>query len=222
VTDLLRDPVSSRTRRLICWSAAACVVTVLGAVLTGKLVALVLTWNLFLAWVPYVLGRGIVRLARQTRHGTGVLVVPMGAWLLFFPNAPYIVTDLVHVARIPAPYLVPGAVLIAVFAAIAMALGLYSLYDMHRIVRRRLGVRWGWSFATTVVFLSAVGVWMGRVLRWNSWDALTNPMAVLRSTLDGLARSPMAMAGILALSVGMLVLYRWILGRPLARIPVRR
>ncbi len=213
MTDLLRDPVSIRTRRLLLWTAGLCAATFFGAVVTGRLVALVLVWNLFLAWVPYVMSRGIVRMARGTRHGTGLLVLPTALWLLFFPNAPYIVTDLVHVPRIPALLMVPGALMIAAFAALAMSLGLYSLYDMHRIVRRRLGARWGWSFVTTVVFLAAIGVWMGRVLRWNSWDALRHPTAVLRSTLEGLARSPNAAVFVLVMAAGMLLLYRGAINR---------
>ncbi len=137
MTELLRDPVSLRTRRLCLWSAAICGATIAGVMVTGRTVALVLIWNLFLAWIPYALSCGVVRLARHTRHGTGVLILPTLTWLLFFPNAPYIVTDLIHVNRLPTLWLVPGTALIASFAAVAMVVGLYSLRDMHRVVRRR-------------------------------------------------------------------------------------
>jgi uncharacterized membrane protein len=206
--DPLHAPASPRTRRLLHASLALSLVAAAITVTTGYPLAAWLVWNLFLAWVPYVFGRGIVRLARATPHGTGVLVAPTALWLLFFPNAPYIVTDLIHVANLPVAFMAPGALLIAGFAAVAMALGLFTLRDVHRIVERRLGTRWGWGFVVTVVFLGAIGVWTGRFLRWNSWDAFTRPWTVLRSTVDGIAGSPVAVAYVLALTALVMLLYR--------------
>lgn len=207
MNEMLQDPVSLRTRRMFRWSLVLCAITAFGCAVLARPYAFFLPWNLFLAWVPYVIGRGIVRLARRTPHGTGVLVFPTALWLLFFPNAPYILTDLVHVGRLPAWLMLPGAVLILAYAILAMMLGLYSLKDVHGVVRSRLGPSWGWAFAGTVLFLSAIGVWMGRVLRWNSWDVLHDPWGVVRTTLSDLATKPMAWAFVAAFTSILVVAY---------------
>jgi uncharacterized membrane protein len=205
--DVIGLPVSRRTWLLCVWSCGLLGVTLAGAVVTGNFSGLFLPWNLLLAWMPYILSRATVRLAERTRHGTGLLIGPMALWLLFLPNAPYIITDLVHVSRLSPLLLVPGTLLIIVHAAVAMLLGLFSIYDMHGVVRARLGARWGWAFAGTVILLASVGVWMGRFLRWNSWDVLRDPLGVVRTTLTGLLGSASALWFVFAMTAGMLTIY---------------
>jgi uncharacterized membrane protein len=208
-------PVSRRTRALAAASAALCVLAAAAVVVTGSRGPAVLVWNLFLAWIPYGLGRSIVRLARGSRHGTGLLVLPTALWLLFLPNAPYVVTDLVHVARFPPPLWLPAALFISAFALVALVLGLATLFDVHRVVRRRLGHRWGAAFAATVCLLCGLGVWMGRVLRWNSWDALHSPFRVVQATLERLVAGPGGPVFVLAFGALLHALYARTAGRSL-------
>jgi uncharacterized membrane protein len=170
-----------------------------------------LPWNLMLAWVPYGISRGIRVLERRTQPGAGVLVLPTCAWLLFFPNAPYIVTDLVHLADAPPGRFGIELAMIVLFAAIAMALAVRSLDTMHAIVRRRLGVPAGWTFATVVVLLTGLGVWMGRVLRWNTWDFARDPLGLVATTFRSLVSAETAASSaafILAFSAGLFSIYR--------------
>lgn len=146
-----------------------------------------LPWNLFLAWVPYVLGNAIRELADRTSHGTGILVLPIAVWLLFFPNAPYIVTDLIHLDWSPPGYLLVDAVLISAFAALGLALAIASLGTVHAVVRERLGQSVGWAFVASGAVLTGLGVWLGRALRWNSWDVFTNPLGLLGTVGRALA-----------------------------------
>jgi len=182
--------VSRRTRAFLAASAALCALAVVAVFVTRSGGPAVLVWNLFLAWVPYALGRWVVRLARGSEHGTGLLLLPTALWLLFLPNAPYVVTDLVHVARFEPPMWLPAALFIGAFGLVALALGLATLFDVHRVVRRRLGHGWGRAFALTVCLLCGLGVWMGRFLRWNSWDAIHSPLAVVGRTLERLVADP--------------------------------
>lgn len=205
-------PLSRRTRGLLALSVVICAMAGVAAVATRNWIAAALVWNLFLAWIPYGLGRWIRRLALCREHGTGLLIGPTLLWLLFFPNAPYIVTDLVHLHRLPSTLLVPGALLISATAALALGLGLLSLRDVHRVVARRLGTTWGWTFVGSVCALCGIGVWMGRVLRWNSWDAFTRPLDVLQSSLEGLLGNPLAAGFAAGFGLGLFLLYRWTLG----------
>ena len=104
-----------------------------------------------------------------------MLTPAIALWLLFLPNAPYIVTDFVHLAPgAQTPLYVDGVVLSA-FAWTGVLLGFVSLYLMHAVARDRLGPRGGWLAALVALGLTSVGVYIGRFLQWNSWDLLTRP-----------------------------------------------
>ena len=97
-------------------------------------------------------------------------------WLLFLPNAPYIVTDFIHLrARPPVPLWFDILLLIS-SAGTGLLLGYGSVMIVQRAVERRVGTRTGWLAATGALFLSAFGIYLGRFVRFNSWEALTDPM----------------------------------------------
>ena len=150
-----------------------------------------LIWNLFLAWIPF--GLSIVIYDRH-RAGAGPLsLLPLaGLWLLFLPNAPYIVTDFKHLAPSPAVPLWVDVVVIAAPAWTGMLLGFLSLYLVQAVVRSLVGARVAWVTAVAVLGLASFGIYLGRVLRWNSWDVLTDPRLV--SQLGGVAAEPRAVA----------------------------
>jgi uncharacterized membrane protein len=137
-----------------------------------------LIWNLILAWIPLLLA---LLVYDRYRRGRSVLVLApaLVLWLLFLPNAPYIVTDFVHLsAGSPAPLWLDGVELSA-FAWTGMLLGFVSLYLVHAVARHRLGAVPSWVGVLCVLALVSVGVYLGRVKRWNSWDLLTQPGARL-------------------------------------------
>ncbi len=139
---------------------------------TGKFTFTFLLWNLFLAWLPFLFAWVV-----YWRPKTAVFLAPL--WLLFLPNAPYIVTDLIHLrwhSGVPVWY---DALMIFTFALTGLLLGLVSLYLMQSLVARRLGEWISWLFVLFVLGLSAYGVYIGRFLRWNSWDVFTQPHTLL-------------------------------------------
>jgi uncharacterized membrane protein len=145
---------------------------------------LFLAWNLFLAWIPVIFS--YFALAFSYRRVLLYVLVPIFAflWLIFFPNAPYILTDLQHLALDTSTAPVWFDVLLLVwFSWTAMLLGLVSLYVMHNIVNRAFG-RWpGWIFVLGVSLLTSLGVYLGRFVRLNSWDILHDPSGVALSIL---------------------------------------
>lgn len=149
-----------------------------------------LVWNLFLAWIPFVLSYAAYFLS--WRRTTLYLVIPVTAfmWLLFFPNAPYILTDLQHLAiestRAPLWY---DVIMLVWFSWTGLLLGLISLYFMHEILQRTFGRGVGWAFVLLVSGLSSFGVYLGRFARLNSWDLLQNPGEIAVSIL-GLVIDP--------------------------------
>ena len=149
-----------------------------------------LIWNLFLAWIPFALAVAVYDGWRRKR-ARGTLVVLGALWLLFFPNAPYIVTDFVHLERTAdAPYWY-DAVTVSAFAWTGVLLGFASLFLVQTVVRQWRGVVAGWVFAAAALALGSLGIYLGRFLRLNSWDALEHP-SVLPRIVHAVARDPFA------------------------------
>jgi uncharacterized membrane protein len=158
-----------------------------------------LIWNLFLAWIPFALAVIVYDRWRRRRGGAALLM--LGAlWLLFFPNAPYITTDFVHLERGGAAPFWYDAVTIAAFAWVGLMLGFASLYLMQTVVRQWRGTLVGWIFAVAAIGLGSLGIYLGRFLRLNSWDALEHP-SVIPSLLHAVARDPFAYQEAIAVTV---------------------
>jgi uncharacterized membrane protein len=139
-----------------------------------------LLWNLCLAWLPMLAALIVYNLRKRDAAHAWALIVPCAfLWLLFFPNAPYILTDILHLqARVGVPLWYDLILLIA-FAWTGTFLGLVSLYLMHTLVRRAAGSAAGWVFTLGVLALTGFGVYLGRFPRWNSWDLFVSPVALL-------------------------------------------
>ena len=144
-----------------------------------------LIWNLFLAWIPFMIAYFTYTLTLNRRWV--YLVIPIAAflWLIFFPNAPYILTDFQHLAYTSGDLPVWYDVMMLIwFAFTGLLLGMVSLFLMQEIVRREFG-RWaGWTFVGVVTSLTSAGVYMGRFLRWNSWDILSHPRTLVSYTVE--------------------------------------
>ena len=167
-----------------------------------------LIWNLFLAWIPF--GLSIVIYDRHRAGARPVALLPVaGLWLLFLPNAPYILTDFKHLVPSPVVPLWVDIVVIAAPAWTGLLLGFLSLYLVQSVVRSLAGARVAWVAAVGVLGLASFGIYLGRVLRWNSWDVLADPRLVF--DLNGVLADPRAigMTVLLAgfLTTSYLVLY---------------
>lgn len=137
-----------------------------------------LMWNLFLAWIPLVIGLALL-VAHRARIAGALLVPGLVSWLLFLPNAPYLVTDYIHLqadSRVPLWF---DFLLLGSFSASGVMLGFASVYLVQVVVSERLGAAAGWMLSIAVFALSALGIYIGRVLRLNSWDAVQEPGALV-------------------------------------------
>ncbi len=172
--------VAHRFYPLVAASALAALLLLGRVALSGNRVTLVfLGWNLVLAWVPWVCSTWAATTQRRW-----VMWAAGAVWLVFLPNAPYVVTDFLHLRpRSPIPLWYDTA-LIASFAWAGCLLALVSLRTMHGLVARRWGGRVGWVFVAAAAGLAGVGIYIGRFLRWNSWDLAVRPGAVVGDLLE--------------------------------------
>ncbi|HEX5749474.1 MAG TPA: DUF1361 domain-containing protein [Archangium sp.] len=182
----------------VLWSSAVAVVMLcLRLEWSGRRSFIFLVWNLFLAWVPY----GIALLARllQARgEARAWNLLPLGgAWLLAFPNAPYLLTDFIHLKPRPGVPLWFDAAMLASFAATGWLLGLLSLEVWKRLLEERWGRVAAWGGVLAVSVLCGYGIYLGRFERWNSWNVLNRPGSLLEAVL-GHVSEPLE--------------YRWLVG----------
>jgi uncharacterized membrane protein len=143
-----------------------------------------LIWNLFLAWIPFMLA--YFAHAVSWRKASLYLIIPIIAilWLIFFPNAPYMLTDLQDLARQASNAPLWYDVIIVVWCSwTGMLLGVISLYLMQNIIVRGFGRRAGWLFVFVISALSSFGIYIGRFVRLNSWDILQNPAETAQEIL---------------------------------------
>ena len=147
-----------------------------------------IVWNLLLAWIPSILAFAVYRFHLYRTRRYVLFTVCAVTWFVFFPNAPYIITDFVHLdIDKPPKILWIDLLTIASFAWTGLCLGYVSLCLMQEVVRARCGRIVGWSFVLVMLALCSLGIYMGRFLRWNSWDVLSHPLDLFRyrSTIDG-------------------------------------
>lgn len=142
-----------------------------------------LIWNLFLAWIPYLIALNLEGITRL--KGGGILAgMALLLWLLFFPNAPYIITDLLHLkhrADIPKWY---DLMLFFSFAWTGLMLGFLSLQEVQLFLKKRLGHGKARLLVCLSLVLCGFGIYLGRFLRWNSWDLFANPRPLMADLFE--------------------------------------
>ncbi|HLE15204.1 MAG TPA: DUF1361 domain-containing protein [Anaerolineales bacterium] len=138
-----------------------------------------LVWNLYLAWLPYVFALTAGLLNFMLPRSWWLLIVPGILWLAFFPNAPYILTDFLHLEDRPSIPLWYDILLLASFAWTGCFLAVASLRTMQILIKEYLGLIASWLFVAVALALGGLGIYLGRFSRWNSWDLVFQPREVL-------------------------------------------
>ena len=143
---------------------------------THDFFGLFLIWNLFLAFVPL----GIAwYLQHKKSHINSVLKYALLVlWLLFLPNAPYVITDLIHLAYSPLNWFIYDGITIAVFALLSLYFGFQSLIEVRKLFKPEIAEARLNIFTAGILILCGFGIYLGRVVRFNSWDLITNPLDV--------------------------------------------
>lgn len=143
---------------------------------TRQLTYSFLVWNLFLAGLPVVSAliadqfhQHSLRMSWAWVGGCAML------WLLFLPNAPYLITDLMHLKPRDNFFFWFDLVMFFAFAWTGLFWGLVSLFLMQGLVRKMAGSVTSWVFVVVVTGLSSFGIYLGRFPRWNSWDVASQP-----------------------------------------------
>lgn len=164
---------SHKTKYLLLFSAFSCVLLAIRFyVEVDGANFLFLTINLFLAWIPYL----ISQVFRKENLSKTILYLSVFMWLLFFPNALYVVTDLFQLWPRPKGGIWFDLIMLFSFAFTSLLLGFGSLQNLEKYFSRRITNRFKLNLISfLLIYLGSFGVYFGRFRRWNSWDILHKP-----------------------------------------------
>lgn len=153
-------------------------------------------WDMFLAWVPSILALLLKGIQEGIRKQTAVRRVLIGfcgaAWLLFYPNAAYLISSTLHpfIGYRPEPNIRftfetefwMHLLLFFSAALIGVLLSYHALLIIHQLIKQTYGKIAGWIGAIVILMLSSFGIYVGRFVRWNSWDVLNRPIELLQQS----------------------------------------
>lgn len=171
---------------LILSSAVSVVLFATRAAASGSTRYSFLIWNLFLAWIPLGLAITISqRLRRYPWSNPGTIVVTL-LWLGFLPNSFYIISDFVHVHATGEISTLFDSAMITSFAFNGLILGIMSLYILHKQLVKRIFATAGHAIVAGILLLCSFAIYLGRYLRWNTWDIIIDPAGLLFDVSDRL------------------------------------
>ncbi|HXE09831.1 MAG TPA: DUF1361 domain-containing protein, partial [Verrucomicrobiae bacterium] len=125
-------------------------------------------------------------------------------WVVFLPNSFYLISDFIHLQELPRADILYDSLMFTAFVTTGVVLGFTSLFLVHLQLRRRFG---GWPAEVWVgitLLLCSAAIYLGRDLRWNTWDILVNPGGLLFDISERLAH-PGAYPNMVLLIVGFFV-----------------
>jgi uncharacterized membrane protein len=162
---------------LICFAVFSVSLSVLRVIATDSLMFLFLNSNLILAILPWIITQAVqYNRIQLSRFKLSMLIF---VWILFFPNSPYILTDLFHLHKGGDMPLWYDLVLILSFAFTGLLFGMLSLMRIEQYLQKYFSHRTVIMAIGFMLFLSGFGVYLGRYLRFNSWDLITAPYQLL-------------------------------------------
>lgn len=138
-----------------------------------------LAWNLFLAWIPLVFAYILTLQLRQKAWSSWTGIALSIIWLLFLPNSFYMVSDYIHLQDIPRMNVLYDSLTFTLFILNGLILGYTSLYMVQTQLRKRVSTLQSEVFAAGMLLLCSFAIYLGRDLRWNSWDVLVNPAGII-------------------------------------------
>ncbi len=147
---------------------------IIRATITQNIYLFFLIWNLFLAIIPYVL-MIYLRTQENIRKNKIKIYLIVGIWLAFLPNSFYIITDLIHLSLSDSSTFWYDLSLISSFAFVGFFVGIQSILEFEKFLLIFYNEKILIIIIPTICFLCGFGIYLGRILRYNSWDVLTNP-----------------------------------------------
>lgn len=141
-------------------------------------------WNIFLAIIPFIISSLIGLYINKNNFFNPIFIFGFFVWLIFLPNAPYVVTDFIHLGEIRTVPLMYDIILLFVSATVSLMFGIISLKQVEDVFNIKFSVKISKILIITLIFFTSFGIYLGRTLRFNSWDFFINHNPLLRNIFE--------------------------------------
>lgn len=167
----------------------AFILNVLRVIMFDKLSFIYILWNIFLAFVPFLISSVLLYYKENNKLNQTFFIIGSVIWIIFIPNAPYVVTDLIHIGVVRSVPVLYDSILLFTSAWVGLLLGLNSIYHMEKIFLFKYSKNITSIIITIILFLTSFGMYLGRFFRFNSWDLFTNPILSFVKLINNLTSS---------------------------------
>jgi uncharacterized membrane protein len=159
----------------------AVMLSILRIVIWGKFSFAYIIWNILLAFIPFVISSLLLSLSKMEKFNKIIFITGIFFWVIFIPNAPYIVTDFIHLGEIRAVPLIFDVFLLFSSATVGLILGFHSLFHIEQIIKAKYSPRITSIIMSLILLLISFGMYLGRFLRFNSWDIFVNHISLIKN-----------------------------------------
>lgn len=168
-------------KSVISLTILAVVLNILRVIIWGKMSLIYILWNILLAFIPFFISFILLSLSKEKKLNKIIFIVGFILWMLFIPNAPYIVTDFIHLGEIRSVPMIYDVFLIFSSASVGLMLGFHSFFHIEQIIKTKYSPRVTSLIMGLIMIIISFGIYLGRFMRFNSWDVFVNHTSLIKN-----------------------------------------
>jgi uncharacterized membrane protein len=170
-------------KSIIYFLILAGMLNILRVLIFGNITFLYLFWNILLAFIPFFISSILVLQTNKNNIIKPFFIIGFTIWFIFLPNAPYVVTDFIHLGRIHGVPVIYDTFVLFSSSYVSLLFGLYSLAHMEKIFLLKFSKKITNIIIIITILFTSFGIYLGRFLRFNSWDLFTSHNSIISSVL---------------------------------------
>lgn len=175
---------NKKTNQMLVLFALYCLaLSLFRAKMTHSIYLFFLIWNSFLAVIPYVI-TSFLKLNHEDKPLKSISYLVLVGWLLLLPNSFYIITDLVHIVRTDGRLFWLDMILVSSYSVLGFAAGIKSIYQFELLIKKKYSIQKATFLIPIICLLCGIGIYLGRILRFNSWDVIMSPINLFFTVLN--------------------------------------
>jgi len=168
-------------KSIILLTILAVILNILRIIIWGKFSFIYILWNIFLAFIPFIISSLLLSFSKEEKLNKIIFIVGIFLWLLFIPNAPYIITDFIHLGTTHSIPVIYDILLLFSSASVGLILGFHSLFHIEQIIKTKCQKNTASLFMGIIIIMISFGIYLGRFLRFNSWDIFINHTILIKN-----------------------------------------
>lgn len=168
-------------RSVIILTVLAVTLNILRVIIWGKLSFVYILWNILLSFIPFIISFLLLSFLKEGKLNKIIFIIGFILWMLFIPNAPYIITDFIHLGEIRSVPVIYDIFLIFSSASVGLILGFYSFFHIEQIIKTKFSQKTTSLIMGIIILIISFGIYLGRFLRFNSWDVFINHTSLIKN-----------------------------------------